>query len=199
MSNVEFWQGEFGDEYHERNAEADIDVRVKLWAEVLERLDVWPESFLEIGAGTGSNLEALRRLNRPFRRRKPVSGIEPNTKARAMLKQAGFAAHDGTAQHPGRKADLVFTSGVLIHVPPGDLLAACQGIYNAAQRYIVCIEYFSHEPEEKEYRGHAGKLWKRDFGGYWLDHFDLEPLGCGFAWQRMTGLDNLTWWAFRKC
>jgi hypothetical protein len=113
-----------------------------------------------------------------------------------MLKDAGFDAYDGTAQNPGRTADLVFTSGVLIHIPPDELLAACQGIYDAAERYIVCIEYFSADPEEKPYRGR--KLWKRDFGSFWLDNFDLIPLACGFAWNRTTGLDNLTWFAFKK-
>lgn len=195
----EFWTGAFGDEYHERNAGADIDARADLWIKILECLDTWPESFLEIGAGTGGNLEALRRLNQPFRRRSSVLAVEPNAQARAMLKKAGFDAYDGTAQYPGQKAGLVFTSGVLIHIPPSQLFPACQGIYDAAKRYIVCIEYFSADPEEKTYRGHSGKLWKQDFGGFWLDNFDLEPLGCGFAWKRTTGLDNLTWWAFRKC
>lgn len=49
------------------------------------------------------------------------------------------------------------------------------------------------------YRGHDDRLFKRDFGGYWLDHFsDLWTVAYGFAWKRITGLDNLTWWLFEK-
>lgn len=194
MSEVAFWRGRFGDEYTERTAKEDIEARVTLWDDILECLGAWPDSILEIGAGTGRNLKALSKFNGW-----PLTGVEPNVTARKLLTEAGFGAIDGTAAKPGCTADLVFTSGVLIHISPNELLDACQGIYDAAQRYIVCIEYFSADPEEKEYRGHAGKLWKRDFGGFWLDNFDLEPLGYGFVWKRMTGLDDLTWWAFHKC
>ncbi len=205
MSAVEFWQGEFGDEYQKRNGFHfnSWTERCKLWQQIMECLGdlprTHPDSFhgsvLEIGAGTGqTNLEPLLHLGYS-----PLWGVEPNATARAELTRLRFGGFDGTAANPGRTADLVFTSGVLIHIPPDELLAACRGIYGAAQRYIVCIEYFSSDPEEKEYRGHEGKLWKRDFGGFWLDHFNLEPLGYGFSWKRMTGLDNLTWHVFRKC
>ena len=192
MSEVAWWQGDHGDEYTERNAGLDIDSRKTLWREILNCLMSQPMSVLEIGAGNGRNLHALRRLGLNY-----ISGVEPNFLALGALRMAGFDAHIGTADSPGRKADLVFTSGVLIHIPPDELMAVCQGIYDAAERYIVCIEYFSAEPEEKLYRGR--KLWKRDFGDYWMDNFDLKPLGCGFAWKRTTGLDNLTWWAFERC
>jgi SAM-dependent methyltransferase len=193
MSEVAWWQGSHGDEYTLRNTDADIARRNLMWRGIL-RWDgpVQPWSILEIGAGSGNNLRALGQMGYMN-----LAGVEPNKTARDMLKQSGIPAHNGTAANPGRKADLVFTSGVLIHVPPEELLEACQGIYDAAERYIVCIEYFSDEPEEKPYRGR--KLWKRDFGSFWLDNFDLKPLGCGFEWKRTTGLDNLTWFAFEKC
>ena len=203
---VAFWQGEFGNDYIARNDGAGIEARVALWSKIMYScMGPWPETILEIGAGSGDNLIALRRVyvecfshyGENFRLE--MSGVEPNAKARAMLEKSGFKAFDGTAENPGRTAELAFASGVLIHIPPDELLAACRGIYDAAERYIVTIEYFSADPEDKVYRGHSGKLWKRDFGGYWLDNFELEPLGCGFAWKRMTGLDNVTWWAFRKC
>ena len=71
--------------------------------------------------------------------------------------------------------------------------------YRVTRRYIVCIEYFSDKPEEIPYRGHDGVLFKRDFGGFWIDNFpDLETRDYGFVWKRVTGLDNLTWWVFEK-
>lgn len=206
MSEVAWWQGEHGDEYTERNADADINIRVPLWKDILDCFDSEPLSVLEIGAGSGKNLKALLRAacvpakmypggKVNFSRPVPLA-IEPNEKARAILREVGFDAFDGTAANPGQTADLVFTSGVLIHIPPDELLAACQGIYDAAERYVVCIEYFSADPETKPYRGRH--LWKRDFGDFWMENFPLTPLGCGFAWKRMTGLNNLTWWAFSK-
>lgn len=191
MSEVAWWQGSHGDEYTKRQDEK-VSSRINLWLEILKCFMGDPDSFLEIGAGSGNNVNALKTLCN----RRSILAAEPNELARSWLLRQGFDASDGTAANPGRKADLVFTSGVLIHIPPDELLEACQGIYDAAERYIVCIEYFSAEPETKEYRGRH--LWKRDFGDFWMENFDLTPLGCGFAWKRTTGLDNLTWWAFEK-
>ena len=42
-------------------------------------------------------------------------------------------------------------------------------------------------------------LFKRDFGGHWMDLYpDLRLVGNGFFWRRSTGLDNITWWLFEK-
>ena len=72
-------------------------------------------------------------------------------------------------------------------------------MYRVSNRYIVCIEYFSDKPEEIEYRGQSGMLWKRDFGSFWMEqHPDLKLLDYGFFWRRATGLDNLTWWLWEK-
>ena len=100
---------------------------------------------------------------------------------------------------PNGTADLAFTSGVLIHIHPDDLLVSCREIHRCARRYIACAEYFAQRPETIPYRGHGDVLFKRDFGTFWMDNFpDLRFLGCGFAWKRMTGLDDLTWWLFEK-
>jgi spore coat polysaccharide biosynthesis protein SpsF len=96
-------------------------------------------------------------------------------------------------------ADLAFTSGVLIHIHPDDLLPACREVHRCAGRYVACVEYFADKPEAIPYRGHTDKLFKRDFGSFWMDNFpDLTVLATGFAWKRTTGLDNLTWWLFEK-
>lgn len=184
-----FWLGEEGNAYIDRNTDVSIDARVALWKQVLS--SITPLSILEVGAGNGNNLKALDLIGY-----KNLIGVEPNKKALTAIRCAGFDAYEGTAAKPKQKADLSFTSGVLIHIPPNELLSACQGIYNSAFRYIVCIEYFSADPEEKVYRGQV--LWKRDFGSFWLDNFSLTVLDYGFVWERMTGLDNLTYWVFSK-
>lgn len=203
MTEVEAWRGEFGDDYTERNrlsvpGSYEIVDRARFWPGILTCCagrQGWPKSYLEIGAGDGKNLRALHQAL--YDNEHELHGVEPNALARGRLQGAGFGASDGTAAAPGRHAELVFTYGVLIHIPPKELLAAYEGIYNAAERFIVSIEYFAAEPTVQPYRGRF--LWKRDFGAYWMDNFKVEPLGCGFAWERMTGLDNVTWWAFRKC
>ena len=77
-------------------------------------------------------------------------------------------------------------------------MAACHEIYRCVE-FIVCIEYFSAQPQEIVYRGVSEVLFKRDYGGFWVDQFpDLRLIDYGFLWQRATGLDNLTWWLFEK-
>ena len=207
---LEIWQGDFGNAYTERNAPtaANIEARVKLWRTIFDAMQPWlgrSMSVLEIGANVGQNLLALRRiLPGPV-----LVGTEPNAKAREGLQSLGFTARPDTAQEinyaPG-SFDLVFTSGVLIHIPdaPSEgvngspLYQACKEIVRVSKRWVVAIEYFNDKPVTVPYRGNQDLLWKRDFGDYYVREFGLEPIACGFAWKALTGLDNLTWWVLRK-
>ena len=101
--------------------------------------------------------------------------LEPNAKARTILVQDSVLPPDrvldGTAERidlPDDSIDLVFTSGVLIHVAPDRLDAAYREMHRVARRYLLTIEYFADEPEEKTYRSREGILFKRDFGALWL-------------------------------
>lgn len=201
---LRFWRGDFGDSYTDRNSsEAEhLRARVAMWAPIMNCLTGSPPaSILEVGANIGNNLRALRQLTDA-----EFYALEPNEKARTMLVDGGVVpadnVRDGFAARidlPDGAVDMAFTSGVLIHVHPDDLEASCREIHRVAARYIVCIEYFADRPEEIEYRGHSERLFKRDFGGFWLDLFpEMETVDYGFAWKRLTGLDNLTWWVFRK-
>lgn len=201
---VDFWRGEFGDTYTDRNApgEAQLRARAEMWTEIMACMaGAPPTSILEVGANLGINLRTLRGLSDA-----ELIAIEPNAYARQTLVADGVVsetnARDGVADNiglPEGAVDLAFTSGVLIHIHPDNLLASCREIHRVSRRYIVCIEYFAQNPEEVAYRGHSSVLFKRDFGGFWLDHFSgLKVLGYGFVWKRVTGLDDLTWWAFEK-
>ena len=198
------WRGAFGDAYIERNRAdaARLQVTTALWAKLLGRLaGDPPRSILEVGANVGANLHCIRRLTDAG-----LWAIEPNERAREALVKSGVApvSHvlDGVAQDipmPDGSVELAFTSGVLIHIQPSDLLAACREIHRCTNKYIICNEYFADQPEEKLYRGEAGLLFKRDFGSFWLDNFpDLVVVDCGFCWRRTTGCDNSTWWIFKK-
>jgi len=201
---VEFWRSVFGDAYSDRNTACaeQLRSRVALWSQILAHTIVAPPaSILEVGANLGINLQALRALTHAR-----FFAVEPNDRAREMLVRDHVVAvadvRGGTAasiDFPDGVAELAFTSGVLIHIHPDHLLASMKEIHRCAARWIACIEYFSDRAEMIPYRGHDDRLFKRDFGGFWLDSFpNLQVVAYGFAWKRVTGLDNLTWWLFEK-
>lgn len=59
--------------------------------------------------------------------------------------------------------DLVFTSGVLIHISPMDLPKVMAEVIRCSKRYIWGLEYYSPQIEEINYRGHEQLLWKADY------------------------------------
>ncbi|MBF0125090.1 MAG: methyltransferase domain-containing protein [Magnetococcales bacterium] len=201
---IAFWRGEFGRAYASRNEVIPerMQPRIHAWARMLTPLvGSPPASILEVGANIGINLRALSQLTSAT-----LYAVEPNDLCRQRLitdqVTAAERVMDGTAQTislPDNSIDLVFTSGVLIHIHPDHLAASCQEMYRVARRYILCIEYFSDKPETIPYRDQQDLLFKRDFGALWLEHYpQLRLLDYGFFWKQVTGLDNLTWWLFEK-
>jgi spore coat polysaccharide biosynthesis protein SpsF len=160
-----------------------------------------PGSILEVGSNTGLNIKSLNYL---LDGRPKFYAVEPNEQARTDLELTGLCEQviDGTAQNigfPDNVAELAFTSGVLIHVPPHELADSCRSIHRCASRWVACIEYFNDTPVSIPYRYNEDKLFKRDFGSFWMDSFpDLKCLSYGFIWKRETGLDNLHYWLFEK-
>jgi pseudaminic acid biosynthesis-associated methylase len=185
--------------YHERiNDNEEQKGRMDMWRFILGSTKGF-ETVLEVGAGTGNNLLCLRELASVVTQPDQIVAIEPNQLARKHLNKRGFTAIDGKAQKlpfEDGHFDVVFTSGLLIHIPPDDLLKVMSEIVRVSNKYVVCIEYFNAYPVEVEYRG--SYIWKRDFGTMYMDNFPLAPLNYGFEWKTLTGLDNLTWWLFEK-
>jgi pseudaminic acid biosynthesis-associated methylase len=71
--------------------------------------------------------------------------------------------------------DLVFTSGVLIHIAPKDLPLAMSEIHRTAKSWIWGLEYYSPEIVEVAYRGQDNLLWKADYVRLYQHAFsDLE-------------------------
>ena len=83
--------------------------------------------------------------------------------------------------------DLVFTSGVLIHIAPSDLPRALDEIKRCARTWIWGFEYYAPETTEITYRGHDSLLWKTDFARAYLQKFDDLEL---FQQERLRYLDN---------
>jgi pseudaminic acid biosynthesis-associated methylase len=179
--------GDFGHEYTDRNSltpeklnaiyEKNYGVtRSQLNARFLAGIP--PDArILEVGCNSGNQLLLLQQMG--FHE---LFGIEIQRyaleRARSRLEHVQLleaAAFD--IPYPTGYFDLVFTSGVLIHVSPGDLPVAMAEIHRCAGSYIWGSEYYSPETTEIKYRGHQSLLWKADYPNLYLKHFkDLELL-----------------------
>lgn len=200
---IELWKSDFGHEYAARNPVSDESSRssMRRWARMLSHaIAPFPSSVLEVGCNLGRNLVALRQMVAE------VHAVEPNIevmeRARSDARLAGARIQEGTAfdlPYADGSIDLVFTCGVLIHIAPEDLPRAVDEVFRVARHYVLCIEYFSHEPVAVPYRGLKGHLFKRDFGQYYLDRFPaLRVLDYGFFWKPIDVADNSNWWLFGK-
>lgn len=196
-----FWHGRFGDEYVERNRGGDaMAANIALFARILGcRSGI--ASALELGANIGLNLVALRQLLPAC----ALSAVEINDKAVAEARRSIPSAtifHRSLLDFaPDRQWDLVFTKGVLIHIDPNSLPAVYALLHRASARYVLVAEYYNPVPAEIGYRGHSGKLFKRDFAGELLDLFpDLALIDYGFAYHRdpVFRQDDLNWFLMEK-
>ncbi len=195
-----FWAGEFGDQYIGRNPSArELGARLALFARIMARTS-GVESAIEFGANIGNNLRVLHQMFPAME----LAAIEINEKAAAVLEQWGKtqvyqeSILDFT---PDRQRDLAFVSGVLIHINPEMLPQVYDRLHAASRRYVCLIEYYNPTPVEVSYRGHGGRLFKRDFAGEMLARFtDLRLLDYGFVYHGDANfpLDDLTWFLMEK-
>jgi len=193
---MSLWIGEFGDAYTQRNKDVSAYDRAEIWRSLIPR-DT--QSILEVGANVGKNLEAIETFSYC-----DLMACEPNETARRELESKRITTKltadcaDKLSFETG-SADLVFTCGVLIHIAPDKLLASMKEIHRVARRYIICGEYFAPSEEMVPYRGQNDALWRRDYGGLYLDHFsDLHCIANLFTWKRTTAFDNLVFWVFER-
>lgn len=196
-----FWHGEFGNAYTDRNKGPDwVGANEAFFAKILGySRDL--RSVLELGPNIGLNLMALRRLLPAAK----LSAVEINEKAAAELKAAlpDVDLHRSSILEfePRETWDFVFTKGVLIHINPDKLPVVYELMYRCSRRFVMLAEYYNPKPVEIDYRGHAGKLFKRDFAGEILDMFpDLSLRAYGFAWHRdpVSPQDDLTWFLLER-
>lgn len=195
-----FWQGEFGDAYVDRNAgAAAVASSLAFFGRALARAGGLG-SVLELGTNRGLNLQALRALLPQAQ----LQGVELNGKACALAQALNVAEiwEGSLFDYPVPKGfDLAFTKGVLIHLPPDLLPAAYDKLYQASRRFILVAEYYNPTPVEVSYRGHAERLFKRDFAGELLDrHADLRLLDYGFVYHRdpLFPADDISWFLLEK-
>jgi pseudaminic acid biosynthesis-associated methylase len=195
-----FWQGEFGNEYIERNqGHALLAANLAMFTEILGHCQP-VHSILEFGTNCGMNLRALQQLMPKTK----LLGVELNEKACAQANLLGVAEvwQGSLFDYPiHEKVDFSFTKGVLIHLAPDLLNKAYAQLYNSSQRYILIAEYYNPIPVEVNYRGNEGKLFKRDFAGEMLDHYpDLQLRAYGFVYHRDLSFpqDDVNWFLLEK-
>ena len=194
---LDTWRGDFGQAYTDRN-QIDWHSRLPGFREVLSGLTL--PRVVEVGCNRGHNLIALAEL---LGESSEIVGIEPNRYARELARQASpkFGVLEGNGSElPFRDgyADLVFTAGVLIHVPPAVLPGVLREIARVSRRYVLALEYFSEQPEEVPYRGLTEHLWKRNFlADYQAVAPELKLVRSGYFGPEQ-GFDRTTWWLLEK-
>lgn len=197
----EFWAGQFGNDYIDRNTGEDVvNSNMLLFGEVLRRLPKL-SSVLELGCNIGLNLEALRRINPGVQ----LTGVEINERAISIAreKQLGEIVQSSILEKLdlGRTFDLTFTKTVLIHVNPEFLGRVYENLYRLSSRYVMVCEYYNPAPVIVHYRGHADRLFKRDFAGELMEQWNLRLIDYGFAYRRDKYLpyqDDVTWFLLEK-
>jgi pseudaminic acid biosynthesis-associated methylase len=176
------WQGDFGKEYTERNLftpEQVDDLWVKNYgitrSELNRRfLGELPAGakILEVGCNIANQLLLLQRQGYG-----DLHGVEVQSHAIGVARSRASQIKlvQGTAFRLPYKDgcfDLVFTSGVLIHIAPADLPVALDEIHRCARTYILGAEYYAPAVTEVSYRERSALLWKMDYARQYLSRFD---------------------------
>ena len=128
--------------------------------------------ILEVGSNVGNQLLCLQRMGFGA-----LYGIELQSYAVEISKSKSKNINiiQGEASDIPFKDgyfDMVFTSGVLIHIAPKNLQDVLGEIHRCTKKYIFGFEYYSDETKEIAYRGNSDLLWKADFAGKYLGLFD---------------------------
>jgi len=192
----QFWAGEFGDEYIDRNKSQQLLASNLVFFSKALRHAQNVNSCIEFGANIGMNLRALHFLYPELDRH----GIEINLSAAeelcSFLPKESIYNQSLLDFQPERKWDLVLIKGVLIHINPKYLETAYRKLFESTSRYILVGEYYNPSPVSISYRGHSERLFKRDFAGEMLDMLPaLQLLDYGFTYHRDPSFpqDDMTW------
>jgi len=176
------WEGDFGKEYTDRNA-LSLDEMEALYRRNygVSRTEL-NESFLvntdrsarilEVGSNVGNQLLCLQKMG--FEN---LYGIELQSYAVELSKirtKSINIIHGSAFDIPFKNDyfDLVFTSGLLIHIQPSDIFEVMNEIHRCTREYIWGFEYYADEFTEVVYREHKNLLWKADYARLYLELFD---------------------------
>lgn len=178
---LEKWTGSFGKEYTDRNMSTFISMerlykrhfgmtRTEVNQKFLKGLKR-SMRILEVGCNIGNQLLCLQRMGFDN-----LYGIEPQDYAVEVAKKRTKRIHIIKGDifdipFKDHYFDLVFTSGVLIHISPRNIKKALKEIYRCSGKYIWGYEYYSEKYQEIPYRGEKHLLWKTDFARLFKETF----------------------------
>ncbi|WP_404319135.1 pseudaminic acid biosynthesis-associated methylase [Malaciobacter canalis] len=167
------WEDEFGKEYLQRNIYTPKQLdefyknrytlsRTDLNNRFLKNINK-DAKILEVGTNIGNQLLHLQSMG--F---KNLYGIEIQERAINFAKKRADNLNiiKGDALDIPFKDDyfdLVFTSGVLIHISPDNINFAIDEIYRVTNSYIWGFEYYAKEYTDLMYQGNKDLMWKADF------------------------------------
>jgi pseudaminic acid biosynthesis-associated methylase len=176
------WSGAFVREHTKRNPQSveEMDelytrnygfIRTELNRRFLDNLDR-SMRILEVGSNVGNQLVCLQRMGFGA-----LYGIELQSYAVEISKSKSKDINiiQGEASDIPFKDnffDMVFTSGLLIHIAPSNLSDVLREIHRCTKKYIFGFEYYSDEIREILYRGNRDLLWKADFVEKYLELFE---------------------------
>jgi pseudaminic acid biosynthesis-associated methylase len=182
----QMWVGEYGERWTQRNnmgvEEINSLYRNRFGISRLELLDRFfgeldrDIRILEVGANIGTQLLCFHKLG--FEN---LYGIDIQREAieRAHQERPILDIIEGNVLNIPFKDeffDLVFTSGVLIHIPEQELDRAMDEIVRCSSEYIFGHEYYSDEYTEIAHHGYDGVLWKTDYPSHYTKSRDLEEV-----------------------
>lgn len=197
----EFWAGEFGDQYINRNNSQELLASNLNFFSITLKNAGKITSCVEFGANIGMNLKSLALLYPKIL----LKGLEINPVAANKLKEliGKNNVYEGSIFDyiVEDKKELVLIKGVLIHINPDKLDTVYKKLYESSSKYILVCEYYNPSPVTVSYRGHSDRLFKRDFAGEILDRYpDLKLVDYGFVYRRDNAFpqDDITWFLLKK-
>jgi pseudaminic acid biosynthesis-associated methylase len=198
----DFWKNTIMESYVKDNSVFDMQLGLKAWNKMLSKIDKSSiSSYLDCGSNIGRNIAFLKELLPEAKSNIIELAEEPYNKCLQDFQiDLSFMGPIKNAEF-NKKFDLVFTNGVLIHVNPNDLLKTMNRMYDLSERFILLGEYFNRTPVSIEYRGEFDKLFKMDFGKFYLENFPVKLIDYGFLWGHeydKAGFDDITYWLFQK-
>lgn len=174
-----FWSSSFGQGYNDRNTwtvKGFDNFYKKTWGTTRSAMNraflrgLKIDKTLEMGANIGLQLRHLQAMGMDN-----LTGVELQwdavERAKRFTKQINII--QGSAfdlPFKDKYYDLVFTSGVLIHIHPRDHQRAMREMYRVSKKYIWGFEYFNETLQEIPYRGNRNVLWKNNFPAVWQRH-----------------------------
>ena len=196
----DFWVGSFGDDYIDRNKSSKLLASNLHFFSIALRYVGQLSSCVELGANIGMNLTALQLLYPGI----ALRGVEINQEAARQLGDrigAENVENVSIFDWQPEQAELALVKGVFIHLNPDRLCDAYDKVHSASSRFILIAEYYNPAPVAVPYRGHDGRLFKRDFAGEMLDRFPgLSLRDYGFAYRRDPAFpqDDISWFLLEK-